>query len=517
MGRDLELDVWRTIGHYIDLDDALPRIVAQVGERTALRALVIRRLDLERRCLETVAVAGPDTDVWAVPRSDLAPLGEGELLTWARGGKLVASAPDRPAPIGVCVPVGLPGAVLVGPLTDQGGLVGVVVMTTGAGDLPRRRDQVLAASLLEPLATALRNHLQLRDLRLLRESLEADKEALLRRLQRDEIVDSIVGAEAGMRRVLAAVRQVAPTDVPVLLLGETGSGKEVVARAIHAQSARRDGPMVRVNCGAIPADLVDSELFGHERGSFTGAVETRKGWFERADGGTLFLDELGELPLAAQVRLLRVLQDGSLERVGGQHTMHVDVRVIAATNANLESAVSEGGFREDLWYRVSVFPIRIPPLRERREDIPAMAAHFAGRAGRRLAGAALVPTPHDVSLLLAYSWPGNVRELASVIERAAILGDGRRLEVAAALGVLNGGRMPGFAGPGSSEVGDRGAAVVVPLDRAMARHIESALVACRGRIEGPFGVARLLDVNPHTLRARMRRLGIDWQAYRERR
>lgn len=515
MGRDLELDVWRMVGRFIDLDEALPRIVGRLADRTAFRTVAVRRLDLSRQCLETVAATGVPSQVWASPRSDLTPMGEVALVAWARDTGLTRSAPNHPPPLDVCVPSSIPGTVLVGPLADGDGLAGILILSGADGESPRRRDQTLAASLLEPLTSALRNHLRLRDLRHLRESLEADKEALLRRLQRDEIVDSIVGAEAGMRRVIGAVRKVAATDAPVLLLGETGSGKEVVARAIHAQSARHSGPMVRVNCGAIPADLVDSELFGHERGSFTGAVESRKGWFERADGGTLFLDELGELPVAAQVRLLRVLQDGSLERVGGHQSLHVDVRVVAATNADLESLVAAGRFREDLWYRVSVFPIRIPPLRERREDIPALAAHFASRAGRRLAGMPLVPDPGDIALLLAYSWPGNVRELASVIERAAILGDGRRLEVASALGVLNGGRMPGVADVRAFEIGDRGAAVVAPLDKAIARHIESALEACRGRIEGPFGVARLLDVNPHTLRARMRRLGINWQAYRE--
>src|SRR6185436_1472920 len=191
---------------------------------------------------------------------------------------------------------------------------------------------------------------------------------------------------------------------------------------------RRSGPIVRVNCGAIPTELVDSELFGHEKGSFTGAIATHRGWFERADGGTLFLDEIGELPAAAQVRLLRILQDGSFERVGGGQALKADVRLIAATHRDLDEMVGEGAFRRDLWYRISVFPIDLPPLRERLSDIPELAAHFARGAGKRLGGMPLVPTPQDYAALLAYSWPGNVRELAAVIERAAILGDGRCLE-----------------------------------------------------------------------------------------
>jgi len=306
----------------------------------------------------------------------------------------------------------------------------------------------------------------------------------------------------------------------------------VIARAIHARSRRAAGPVVRVNCGAIPAQLIDSELFGHERGSFTGAVNTRKGWFERADGGTLFLDEIGELPLEAQVRLLRVLQDGSLERVGGHQSITVDVRIVAATHRNLETMVAEGRFREDLWYRISIFPIRLPALRERPQDLPALVAHFAQRAGLRLGGTALTPSEHDLQMLSSYAWPGNVRELIAVIERAAILGNGRRLEVAKALGASNLDlpaprpltlvALPSVAPaaalrPALADATLHGSSsdAVTPLDAAMVSHIERALSATHGRIEGPFGAARVLGVNPHTLRARMRKLGIEWSRFRD--
>jgi transcriptional regulator with GAF, ATPase, and Fis domain len=332
-------------------------------------------------------------------------------------------------------------------------------------------------------------------------------------LQRQEISELIIGAETGLRPIMEQIDLVARSDVPVLILGETGSGKEVVARAIIKRSRRAGRPFLRINCGAIPPELIDSELFGHERGSFTGAVEARKGWFERADGGTLFLDECGELPLAVQVRLLRILQDGGFQRVGGDRQLMVDVRIIAATHRDLQALVREGRFREDLWYRLAVFPIRLPPLRERVEDIAQLATHFALKAAQRLGLRPIAPSPRDLALLRAYTWPGNVRELAAVLERAAILGNGTTLEVARALGSVP---------PQSVRAQGSCIEAISPcpgtefssLDQAMARHIESALARCEGQIEGTGGAAALLEINPHTLRARMRKLGVDWEKYR---
>ncbi|MEZ4453113.1 MAG: sigma-54 dependent transcriptional regulator [Nannocystaceae bacterium] len=319
--------------------------------------------------------------------------------------------------------------------------------------------------------------------------------------------DTVIGLRAGLRYVHELVTAVAPTDAPVLLLGETGSGKELTARTIHQLSPRREGPMVRVNCGAIPPGLVDSELFGHERGAFTGAAAARRGWFEQADGGTLLLDEIAELSPGAQVRLLRVLHEHQILRVGGERTVAVDVRVIAATHRDLRAMVAAGSFREDLWYRLSVFPIVIPPLRERRDDIPSLAGHFAAAAGVRIFSRPLEPSDAELELLLEYPWPGNVRELAAVIERAAILGRGHRLEVSAALGL-----------PAGSEDGDAGGAVedepLPTLEEVTHRHIERALRRSGGQIEGHGGAAALLGVNPHTLRARMRRMKIDWTIFR---
>jgi transcriptional regulator with GAF, ATPase, and Fis domain len=325
--------------------------------------------------------------------------------------------------------------------------------------------------------------------------------------------EQVIGAERGLQQVFERIDLVARSDAPVLLLGETGSGKEVVARAVHRGSPRASGPFVRVNCGAIPAELIDSQLFGHEKGSFTGATERRSGWFERADGGTLLLDEVAELSPAAQVRLLRVLQDGSLERVGGQASMHVDCRIIAATHRDLPAMVQAGAFREDLWYRLSVFPIVIPPLRERTEDIPALAAHFARRAAQRFGLAECRPSAADLAALTAYPWPGNVRELAAVIDRAALLGEGKHLAVDVALG-LGSQALSRAQDPNDSPRSGARNVPIKSLAEAIRTHIERALASTAGRIEGPGGAADLLDINPHTLRSKMRKLGLDWQRFR---
>jgi transcriptional regulator with GAF, ATPase, and Fis domain len=392
----------------------------------------------------------------------------------------------------------------------------MLLLISDSERLFRQEHVRLMEALLEPFSTALENDRRMHELAALREAAEADRRSLLTRLGRREMGETVVGAEDGLRAVMERVRLVSSSDVPVLILGETGTGKEVVARAIHTRSARSSGPFIRVNCGAIPAELIDSQLFGHEKGSFTGAADTRKGWFERADGGTLFLDEIGELPPPAQVRLLRVLQDGYIERVGGQQPLRVDVRMVAATHRDLPAMVKESTFREDLWYRIAVFPILLPPLRERLEDVPALARHFAERAANRFGLALAMPTDDELKLLAAYHWPGNIRELGAVIDRAAILGDGRGLEVAKALGGDVGGAPTKANAPVEAvESIFESADNFDTLDAAMKRHIERALHATRGRIEGPNGAAALLGINPHTLRARMRKLNVDWRKFRK--
>jgi transcriptional regulator with GAF, ATPase, and Fis domain len=333
----------------------------------------------------------------------------------------------------------------------------------------------------------------------------------------------VVGARHGLRSVLERVAMVAPSDLPVLLFGETGTGKEVVARVIHDGSVRCDGPFWRVNCGALSPELVDSELFGHERGAFTGAIAQRKGWFEQAHRGTLFLDEVAELSPGVQVRLLRVLQEGELVRVGGTQTIEVDVRIVAATHRDLAAMVEAHAFRDDLFYRISAFPIVIPPLRERGGDLAELAKYFAARAANRFELRHVPIETHDIELLRDYSWPGNVRELATVIDRAVLLGEGRRIDIARSLnlspraatsrGALVDAARPPAAAPGTAAA--EPSATIEPLDDVIRRHIERALAACKGRIDGPFGAARKLAINPHTLRARMRKLGVDWRGHRK--
>ena len=338
------------------------------------------------------------------------------------------------------------------------------------------------------------------------------------RISADRLIDGdsrageerLIGGDTGLAAVMARARVVSRSSAPVLLYGETGTGKEIVARALHEHSPFRAGPFRRVNCGAIASELIDSELFGHEQGAFTGATTRRKGWFEQADGGTLFLDEVGELALAAQVRLLRVVQDGEVVRVGGERPVRVHVRIVAATHRDLPAMVETQAFREDLYYRLSVFPIVIPPLRDRPGDIRVFAEYFAERAANRFGLRAVPISNDDVRVLTAYRWPGNVREMAAVMDRAVLIGQGRELNVAAALG--HGGVTTVATAARAAEAPP--APAIEPLDVITRRHIEAALRQTHGRVDGPHGAARLLRINPHTLRARMRKLAIDWRGFR---
>ena len=308
----------------------------------------------------------------------------------------------------------------------------------------------------------------------------------------------IIGQNPGMLRIFQQVKEVGPLDTSVLILGESGTGKEGIASNIHNLSPRRNKPFVKLNCAALPPNLVESELFGHEKGAFTGAFERRIGKFEQANGGTLFLDEIGEMPPSLQVKLLRVLQEREIERLGGRETIKVNVRIIAATNANLEKGIVEGRFRLDLYYRLNVFPIILPPLRQRKEDIPLLVAHFiklyAQKAGRRtesIAGEAL-------ARLMDYTWPGNVRELQNVIERSILLSSDPVLRDVSFIGSAPRGEAPVEDG--------NPVKTIAQMERD---HILSVLRQCKGRVSGPGGAAELLNLPASTLKSKMKKLGIE--------
>ena len=362
----------------------------------------------------------------------------------------------------------------------------------------------MLAALEEPFALAVSHALLREEAEKLKDQRAEDNRFLHGELMR-MIGDQIVGGDYGLKGVMEMVRQVAHRSSPVLLRGETGAGKDVIASAIHRFSPFRDGPFIKVNCGAIPESLVDSELFGHEKGAFTGAIAQKRGCFERADKGTIFLDEIGDLPLQSQVRLLRVLQYKEIQRVGGSSPVPVDIRIIAATHRNLEAMVEKEAFREDLWFRLNVFPIFIPPLRRRKADIPALVHHLLAKKARDLKlDTVPVLAPGTIDRLMEYHWPGNVRELENVIERALILSTSDTLTADAFLFREEKPR-------GAPEEGGS----LLTLDNAIARHIRSALVLSGGKVHGPGGAARLLNVNASTLRNRMDKLGIAYGRERE--
>jgi transcriptional regulator with GAF, ATPase, and Fis domain len=350
-------------------------------------------------------------------------------------------------------------------------------------------------NLFEPIAGSIRHLLSQLEITNQKERLITENQELKKRLGY-----RIIGAESGLKEVMLHVERVARLDIPVLLTGETGVGKEIIANAIHLRSKRSDGPLVSFNCGAIPDTLLESELFGYEKGAFTGADSMKRGYFEQADGGTVFMDEIGELSANAQVKLLRFLQTMEFRRVGGSRPISIDVRTVSATNRDLETMVKNQQYRKDLWYRLNVFPIQIPPLRERKEDIPDLAEYFARRQSVEMN----LPyhhslAPEAIEQLKAYDWPGNVRELQNVIERALILSRGEPLCFA---------NLSALSGNLSDEVSAEDAAKFPTMEEMMSLHIKKSLNLSKGRIEGNGGAAELLGMNPSTLRAKMRKLRI---------
>ncbi|MBW2145143.1 MAG: sigma 54-interacting transcriptional regulator, partial [Deltaproteobacteria bacterium] len=388
--------------------------------------------------------------------------------------------------------------------------IGALTLFAEGKDQYNKEHSNLLAMLHDPIAIAMSNAVKHQEVLKFKDMLVDDNLYLHQELLRIS-GDEIIGRDKGLKRVMELVRKVAPLNSPVLLLGETGVGKEVIANAIHYLSPRKSGPFIKVNCGAIPETLVDSELFGHEKGAFTGATARKRGRFERAHKGTIFLDEIGDLPLQMQVRLLRVLQNKQIERVGGTEYLEVDIRIIVATHRDLRQMVTAGQFREDLWFRLNVFPIVIPHLRERKGDIPELVRHFVERKAREMKFHEVPPVaPESIEKLKDYNWPGNVRELENVVERAMIQNRGKEQGgplVFEPFLLKSQDRETLISSVTSSETNDDSCT----LDKAVSMHIQKALKRSNGKIHGHGGAAERLGINPTTLRSRMSKLGIPFK------
>ncbi|BHH83641.1 sigma-54 interaction domain-containing protein [Desulforhopalus sp. 52FAK] len=396
-------------------------------------------------------------------------------------------------------------SVLVLKLVVDDQKLGVLAFAARGHDKYSKEHERLLKLVHDPAAIALSNHLQHKEVLKLKELLEDDNQYLNRQLHRIA-GDEIIGSDFGLKHVMEMVRQIAPQKSLVLLMGETGVGKEVIANAIHYSSPRAGGPFIKVNCGAIPESLIDSELFGYEKGAFTGALSLKRGLFERADKGTIFLDEIGELPQTAQVRLLRVLQNKEIERVGGNSPIPVDIRVITATHRDLPQMIDQGQFREDLWFRLNVFPITIPPLRQRKSDILALTQYFLEKKGQEMnLRKQPVLAPGALDRLQAYHWPGNVRELENIVERTIIRNmletPSRDLEFSS---------LDSTSPINQKQVEHNKPKGPILLDDVTRQHILEVLKMADGKVKGKNGAATLLGVNPSTLRNKMQKLNIPY-------
>jgi transcriptional regulator with GAF, ATPase, and Fis domain len=492
----------------LNIETALKRCFEYIGLYIPVIRMDLNILDADLNVLRFVASVGVSLPRGSKQVLPLPEKGRNERATfWKNGGMVkIINEPDPKLGLQeIQEKLGLKPDIsaMTMDLNLEGNRIGNLALV--ADGLNRYTDEHarLLQLLHEPFAIAMSNALEHKEVIRFKELLADDNRYLLDEL-RSVSGDEIVGSDFGLNAVMKMVQQVAPLDSPVLLLGETGTGKEVIANAIHSSSPRKDGPFIKVNCGAIPETLLDSELFGHEKGAFTGAISQKRGRFERADKGTIFLDEIGELPLQAQVRLLHVVQKKEIERVGGTTSIPVDIRIISATHRNLEEMIASRGFREDLWFRLNVFPIMIPPLRQRKEDIPALVHHFIEHKSKELKlGEKPALAPGAIDKLIAYDWPGNVRELQNLIERALIQHRG---------GVLSFERFLPLSSPRAREAVQKagGNRPLVSLEEMNARHITQALERAGGKINGPGGAAEILGIHPNTLRKRMNRLGIPY-------
>jgi len=399
------------------------------------------------------------------------------------------------------------------PLFVRDRLIGAIIFSRTSARRFSEAEVAMLEAVARPIAMAVSNSLAYEEIQALKDRLQAENLVLREEIDQQSMFEEIVGSSPTLQNVLTRVERVARTDSTVLITGETGTGKELIARAMHRRSSRAARALIKVSCAALPETLIGSELFGHEKGAFTGALARRAGRFELASGGSIFLDEIGELPAEMQIALLRVLQEGEFERVGGTQTIRTDARVIAATNRDLPASVASGRFREDLFYRLNVFPIAMPPLRERRDDIPMLVEYFASRYSARLGKKLDTIDRRTMERLIDYPWPGNVRELQNVIERGAILADGGVLRIEEE--DLHVGAAHSAAAPDKPAQAQHGEPRAMQgLHEQEKKLIESMLAECRGRVSGARGAAARLGVPPTTLESKIKRFGIAKHRYR---
>lgn len=557
-----------------DLSEKMQTVFKLLAQYFPLQAITFDQFDAENRCLNIMSVTTADNFYHAdisVPLNMTSAI----FITRIIAARKVALMCDTSTALvarahAQALAQFFPSearAYMAAPLIVDSEVLGVIVLIGTAPHCFNRKHEQLLGMLMGPFALSLSNTIQTQDIAAEKEKIAKEKR-ILERHANFLSSNILVGSGGGLKKVVEAIQQLEDMESPVLILGETGTGKELVAAAIQKSSRRKNEPFVKVNCGAIPETLLDSELFGHEKGAFTGASNLRVGRFEQAHGGTLFLDEVGELSLHAQVHLLRVLQDGIVQRIGGTRSIRVNVRIIAATNRDLAEMRRQGLFREDLFHRLHVFPIAVPPLRERLEDIPLLVKHFIDKTALRLNISAPKLFTESLPSLSNYAWPGNVRELENLVERAFILNPAGPLDleqflppslrptvppilntddpllrsiiderVALALAALQvPSYIPHAASPSFTPSGNfMLSAVCAPsqipppspmpstagstspveasappsLADSMRQHIEAALEHCHGKVYGSYGAAEYLQINHNTLRARMRKLGID--------
>jgi formate hydrogenlyase transcriptional activator len=491
------LDVNNAIVTCRDRDSLFTSIAAALARVDPFDRASLLLYDSVKDVFRVLGVAEPE------PSPSLIPLG----MEWPRQGTRAGWVLDHGAPLlttdlrdppwfvehPVLLEKGLRSAVTA-PLTIKGKILGTMNVASSEPGHYGEEEASLIARVAEQVALAIENLLAYEEIAALKARLEEENLYLQEEVRSEAAFGEVVGESPLILDVLEKVRMVAGTDSTVLVTGETGTGKELIVRAIHSLSRRKDKILVKVNCAALPAGVIESELFGHEKGAFTGALTRKAGRFELANGGTLFLDEVGDLPQELQAKLLRVLQEGEFERVGGSQTLKVDVRLVAATNCELERAVEEERFRADLYYRLNVFPITIPPLRKRQEDIPRLARHYAMVFSSKMGKPVGKLSVEMLGKLTAYSWPGNIRELQNVIERAVILSPPGHFALGDVLATA------------SAEVSPKKAAQT--LEEVERQHIVAVLESTGWRVSGERGAATILGLKRTTLEARMKRLGI---------